>query len=276
MHINTRIGRGLERLLAQREGARLEGLFGLSGLASVDTFEGLAGVLNEAGFIGTRDRVRDLRREHGAMCSRIRAALPVAVDAARLMEANGGDLAGIFSKVGKALKKVAKVGAKLSLSHQILKKVAPKAIALSPSQILMTAASAKKAKATPEQAAAKKQAKIDAKAAKAAAKALKKAAKAAAALAKANAANMTPAQAGAAVLTNESGVPLLSPDAQAFAQDLVSSGGGGGGGAPAVSESSSPADAAADGLIFGMTPMVAGAAALAVAGGAYLVLRKRR
>lgn len=272
MNINSRISRGMERLLAQREGARLEGLFGLSGLGSVDTFSGLADVLTETGFADARGHVNNLRRTHGAMCSRIRAALPVAVDAARLMQASGGDLAGIFSK----LKKLAP---KLSLSHQILKKVAPKAIALSPSQILLTAAGAKKAKATPAQAAARAQAKADKKAAKAAAKAAKKAAKAAAALAKANAANMTPAQAGAAVLANESGVPLLSPGAQQFAQDLVSSGsgGGGGGGGPVAAESSSAPDGAADdGLIFGMTPLMAGGAALALAGGAYLLLRRRR
>jgi len=42
-----------------------------------------------------------------------------------------GELAGIFSKIGKTL-------AKISPSHQILKKVAPKAMLLSPSQLALT------------------------------------------------------------------------------------------------------------------------------------------
>lgn len=247
MHINTQIARGMERLIARREGARLEGLFGLAGLATVETFGALADVLDESGFVGTAQHVRDLRREHAAKCARIRKALPVAMNARRLMIETGGDLSGIFSKVGKALKKVAKVAVKLSPSHQLIKKIAPKAALFSPSQMLALKLDPPKAKA-------------------------------AKAIAAAGATNATPDAAAAAVLANQAGVTLATPDAQAYAQQLVASGGGGGGGMiPTESMFTPPADGAADdGTIFGMSPLVAAGAGAAILVGGYLLLRRRR
>lgn len=246
MHINTQISRGMERLIARREGARLEGLFGLSGLGTVETFGALADVLDESGFVGTAQHVRDLKREHACKCARIKKALPVAVAAKNLMEETGGDLSGIFSKIKKAVKKVAKVAVKLSPSHQLLKKVAPKAALLSPSQMLAMKLDPPKAKA-------------------------------AKAIVDAGAATSTPTDAATAVLANQSGVTLATPDAQAYAQQLVSSGGGGGG-IPTESMFTPPADGAADdGTIFGLPPVVVyvGGAALGL-GAIYLIARRRR
>lgn len=273
MNVNTQISRGLERLMCRREGARLEGMHGLSGMGCADTFSGLAGLLDESGFEGVSDHVANMKRNHAVMCARVRAALPVAVDAKRLMEQTGGDLSGIFSKIGNALKKVSKVALKLSPSQQLIKRVAPKAAMFSPSAMLFNAATASKAKA-------KTQAQIDAaaakKAAKAAAKQAKKDAKAAAALARANAKNLSPDAAGGAVLANESGV-LATPAAQDFAQQLVSSASGGGGAPPpdASMTDAGSADAATDDTIFGLPKGVAIGGGLALAGLAVYAMRRR-
>lgn len=280
MNVNTKISRGLERLMVQREGARLEGLFGLAGLGTLASFGDLADVLAETGYRGGAQRVAKMRRAHDVMAARIRRALPIARDARAVMIATNGDLSGIFSKVGKALKKVAKVAVKLSPSHALIKKVAPKAALLSPSMMIASRISsspksAPKTQAQIDAAAAKKAAKAAAKQAKKDAKAAKKAAKAAAALQAANATALHPNAAAAAVLANQSGVNLSSPEAQQFAQDLVSSGGGGGGGGPAIS-SAAPQDAANDGTIFGMSPLVAAGAGALALGGIYLLTRKRR
>lgn len=269
MHINTQISRGMERLITRREGTRLEGMFGLSGLSNVQTFGALHDALDDAGFVGARKHVSDLRSEHAAKCDAIRKALPVAIDAKRLMEENGSDLAGIFSKIGKALKKVAKTAVKLDPGHMIVRAVSPKLAAkIDP----LVSAPKPKTQAAKDAAAAKK-------AARAAAKQAKKDAKAAAALAKANADRLAADQAAAAVLAQQSGVNLATPEAQAYAQQLVASGGGGGGGGVIPSESmfNAPADGAADdGTIFGMSPLVAAGAGAAVLVGGYLLFRKRR
>lgn len=273
MDINTQINRGMEHLLCRREGARLEGMHGLSGMGCADTFNDLSGLLDESGFVGVNAHVAKLRRRHSLMCDRVRKALPVAVDARRLMEETGGDLSGFFSKIGNALKKVAKVAIKLSPSQQLIKKIAPKAALLSPSATLFNALTATKAKP-------KTQAQVDAaaaaKAAKAAAKQAKKDAKAAAALARANAKNLSPDAAGAAVLANESGV-LATPDAQQFAQQLVSSAGGGGVIPDASMTDPGVADAASDGTILGIpTPWAIGGGLALVGIAAYAMRRRGR
>jgi hypothetical protein len=264
MNTNAKISRGLECLMAKREGAKLEGLHGLAGLGEVESFNQLGALLRESReFVGVDKHVRDLRAKHREMCDRTRAALPLAIDAMR-MKADDPTMSGIFSKIGNALKKVAKVAVKLSPSRLLLKKVAPKLEAkLNP---IGNALDPLKVKA-------KTQAQIDAaaakKAAKAAAKQAKKDAKAAAAAAALAAAGvtpqMTPEQAGGAVLADQAwggggGGGGSSPAAQQFAQDTV-------------------ADAAAtgdDGTILGMTPMVAAGAAVAGAAVLYLMLRKKR
>lgn len=261
--------------MARRAALMLGEAHGLAGLGCVDNFSQLEGLLEEAGVRDAKAGVDTLRELHGRGCKRVMAALPIAVDAMRLQEAGGQDaLAGIFSKIGKSL-------SKLSLSHQILKKVAPKAAMLSPSQMLLTATGAKKAPKTEAAmlaAAAKKSAKAAKKQAKKDAKAAKKAAKAAAALAAANAQNLSPVEAGAAVLANQSGLSLTTPEAEAFAQQAVQSAGGGGGGMPTESmyDSTEAAGAAEDGLIFGLPPMVAGGIALAGVGVLWLAFGGKR
>jgi len=254
MDINTQISRGMEKLLCRSEGVRLGGMHGLSGMGCAETFSGLAGLLEDAGFEGIDDHVKKMRRAHSVMCNRIRAALPVAVDAMRVQEMGG--LGSILSKISKKLKK-------LSPSHALLKKVLPKiakheGVKLKPVDPAKAAAKA-----------AAKQAKKDAKAAK-------KAAKAAAALAAANAQNLPPAAAGAAVLANESGVNLATPEAQQFAQETVANAASPGSAMPSASMSDAPPpDAADDGTIFGIpTPWAIGGG-LALTGLAIYALRRK-
>lgn len=222
---------------------------GLAGLSGVDDFSTLRGLLEESGYPDVKGEINSLRTLHKTACTRVMRALPVAVGAMRLQEAG---VAGIFSKIGKAL-------AKISPSHQLLKKVAPKALAFSPSQIALTAMSAKKPKPGAEALAAKaakKQAKKDA-------KAVKKAAKAAKALAKAGAQNLSPVAAGAAVLADQAGLQLATPEAQQFAESAVQSAGGGSGGGMSPMPVDSGAEAgggeSAPAEIFGLPwPVAAG------------------
>lgn len=143
MHINTQIARGMERLMANAEANRVQGLYGLAGFDDVDTFDELDSLLGDVGMAGVGSYMDGIRRRHSLVCDRMKRALPVAVDAMRLVEANPGvGVAGILSKVKKAVKKVGKVAAKLSPSHQLVKKVAPKALLLSPTHAMLTSASA--------------------------------------------------------------------------------------------------------------------------------------
>lgn len=259
MNINTQVSRGMEKLLCRREGARLEGLHGLSGMGCAENFAGLAGLLDEAGFEGVDDHVRKLKRVHGVMCERIKRALPIAVDAMRVQEMGG--LGSILSKISKKLKK-------LSPSHALLKKALPS---------IAKHAGVKTAPKDPAAAAAKKAAKAAAKQAKKDAKAAKRAA---AALAAANAQNLSPAAAGAAVLANQSGVNLATPDAQQFAQEALSNAAQPGSAMPGASmsdEAAPPADMATDdGTIFGIpTPWAIGGG-LAAAGLALYAMRRKR
>lgn len=262
MNINTQIDRGLERLMCQREGSRLQGLHGLAGMGCAETFSGLAGLLDEAGFAGVDDHVRGMKKAHRRMCEALKSALPVAVDAMRVQEMGG--LGSILSKISKKLKK-------LSPSHALLKKALPK---------IAKHEGVKLVKQTPDQKAAAKAAKAAKKQAKKDAKAAKKAAKAAAALQAANAQNLPPAAAGAAVLANESGVNLATPAAQQFGQELVSSAAQPGSGIPQASltDSAAPEDGAVDdGTIFGIPkPWAIGGGLALVAVGAYAMRRRGR
>lgn len=298
MKIDRQISRGMERVICHREGSRIEGLFGLSGLSGVDNFAELGSLLSEAGFSGADGHVRKLRAEHGCACERIKAALPVAARATQLMEENGGDLAGIFSKIGKAIKKVAKVAVKLSPSHQIIKKIKPLA-KFSPAlrvaegrTPLIAMATAKPVTLDAEVAAqvaadkaaakeAKRQAKLAKKQAKADAKAAKKKAKAdaaaAAALAQANVQPGTPpAAAGAQVLANQSGVDLSSPTGQQFAMQAAANAAYPGSAVPDASMFSQPqADAAADSG-GGISPVVLIGGGVAALGLLMFAMKKRR
>lgn len=257
MNVNTQIDRGMERLLCRREGARLEGLHGLAGLGCTESFSGLSGLLEESGFEGVDDHVNKLKRTHRVMCARLKQALPIAVDAMQLQELGG--LGSFFSKLSSKLKK-------LSPSHALLKKVLPS---------IAKHAGVKTAPKDPAAAAAKKAAKAAKKQAKADAKAAKKAAKAAAALAAANAQALPPVEAGAAVLANQSGVPLQSPEAQQFAQEVVSSAGQPGSAMPysSMADAGAPAD---DDSIFGIPKPIAIGGGVALLIGAAALLRKRR
>lgn len=257
MNINHQISRGLERLMCQREGARLQGLHGLAGMGCAETFSGLAGLLEESGFAGVNEHVRGMKRAHGRMCEAIKAALPVAADAMRVQQMGG--LGSIFSKIKKLHSK--------TLGHRVATKIlaahSPKKKAKDPAAVAARAAAK----------AAKKKAKADAKAAK-------KAAKAAAALQAANAQNLSPAAAGAAVLANESGVNLATPEAQQFGQELVSNAAQPGSAMPSASiqdTASTDEGATDDGTIFGIPkPWAIGGGAVLAVGALYMMRRGRR
>lgn len=217
--LNTQLADKLECLMVKCESARLNGLHGISGMQSLETFRDLHGILEETGFADVRPHMAKLRRQHAVAVYRVKRALPIAVDAMRLQEMGG--LEGFFDKIKKAVKKVAKVATKLSLSHAVAKKL--KIDKFSPSQMLASKIDPAKPKAPKTQqqiddAAAAKAAKALAKQAKKDAKA---AVKAAAALAKAGAENLPPVAAGAAVLADQSGMNFSSPAGQQFAQEAV-------------------------------------------------------
>jgi hypothetical protein len=231
----------MERIMACQEGERLEGMFGLSGLGSVGSFAGLHRVLRESGFAGCDDHVKALRLQHARKCACIKAALPVAVEAAKLVAADPGLSGNIFKKIGKAIKKVGKTLAKVDPGHMLVKAISP-SLAHKLDPLFVDAPKAKAAKAV---------------------------------IAAGVAPGTDPLAAGAAVLAAQSGVPLTTPAAQDFGQQLVQSAGGGGGAPSASLPMPAPEDAADDGLILGMTPLVAAGAGVAVAGGLYLLLRRK-
>ena len=121
MNARLYVHRGLERLMARRAAGLLGEHYGLSGLGACDTFSQLEDSLSEAGVPNAPDATASLRQMHKCGCQRIVQALPLAVDAMKVQVLGGYDaaLAGIFSKIGKALKKV-------SLSHILAPKLANK------------------------------------------------------------------------------------------------------------------------------------------------------
>lgn len=280
MHVNTQVSRGMERLIAANEGARLEGMYGVAGLSSVDTFDDLESLMLDSGFVGARDHMRNVRAKHAGACKRITDALPVAAAAYKLVEQNPGEtLDGIFDKIKKAVKKVTKVAAKLSPSHQLIKKVAPKAAMFSPSQMLFTAASAKKPAKSAEQIEADALARARKKSERSAARQARKDAKAAAALARANVATQstTPADAAAAVLANQSGVALTSPAAQQFAQEVAQNAAYPGSAMPAASMFEPQAgEGAADEGTFGVSPAMLAVGGVALLGVGWLLFKRRK
>lgn len=300
MHVNTQIRRGVERCIASNEAARLEGMYGVAGLSAVDNFDSLEGLMEETGFAGARDHVKLLRRRCDVVSDNMIRAVPVAKRAMELMEEHDGDLAGIFSKIGKAVKKVAKVAVKLSPSHAIIKKIKPLkklspafrvaegktpliAAAEGPPKPTDPAVLEEAARIKAEQKAAKAKAKADKKAAKLAAKQAKKDAKAAAALARAQVQPGTPAvEAGAQVLANQSGTNFTSEQAAELARQVAANIAQPGSTMPTASmfspDAPQPDSAAPAGEGGGLlsNPWVLGGGLLAVAGIGYLAMRKRR
>jgi hypothetical protein len=226
MRTDTQISRGMERLMCRAAGARLEGLFGLSGFGAVDNFHEMRGILAETGMVDVENFTRGLERQHRCACASLKAALPVAVEVMHGMM-------GLKKDIKKALKstdaaKIAKVMAK-------------------------------------------EQAKIDkAPTSKKAAKRVEYVRQLQEQLSRAT----TPEEAGAAVLTTASPVPLVTPEAQEFAQQLVASAAAPGSTAPAASMfDAPPADAApAESGLFGIPPW---GLALGVAGLGFLLIRRR-
>ena len=76
MHINTQIERGLERILASNEAARLGGLYGLAGVEDVETFNCLEGLMRDNGVPGAADQCKMIRRRHGVLAARMKNAVP--------------------------------------------------------------------------------------------------------------------------------------------------------------------------------------------------------
>lgn len=316
MHINTQIDRGLEKVLATNEAARLSGMYGLAGFENVETFNGLEGFMQDNGVPGAADQCKLIRRRHGVLAQRMKDAVPVAKRAMELMDENNGDLSGIFSKVGKALKKgvksVAKVAGKAAKKiakvavkspiHKLIAKTPLKKISathkiaegksalteamIGPAPVKDPTVKAEMARIKAEKKAAKAAAAAQKKADKAAAKQAKKDAKAAAALARAGVKSGTPTvEAGAQVLANQTGVNLATPAAQDFAQQVASNIAQPGSTLPTASMFSpqaatgSEAPAAAEGGTgpFGLPmPVVIGAGVLLGGGLLYAVSRKKR
>lgn len=237
---------GIERLLARQAGAKLEGLYGLSGLSGVDSIDELESLCEEAGLSGNlfKKLGKSLKKVGKKIEKAVKKALPVAALVANIIPGVGqavslGISAGAASRKAKDAKKAAKSAA--TLADIITRHNAGQPLTAA-EQKKLDAQMKKQAKADAK--AAKKVAKLDAKAAKAAAKLAAKKAKllGTAATAIENVAavvppgtEMTPAQVGAAVLEQQSGVQFASPEAQQFAQSAVS-GGGGGASYPALSE----------------------------------------
>jgi hypothetical protein len=281
MNTDKQISRGVERLMCLDEGARLEGLYGLAGMGDVDNFGELEGAMVGAGVPGAVKHVKLLRAQHQCACDKLRRALPIAARAMQLVDAAGdAGLSGVFSKIGKALKKVGKVAVKLSPSHALIKKI-PALKKISPAfrvaegnTPLIQAAVGPPPPTDPAvraQLAADKEAR---RAAKRAAKQAKKDAKAAAALAASATPGMTPAQAGAAVLQDQSGVNL-GPAGQQFAQDTVANAAFPGSALPSDAMfNAQPSDAAAA-APGGLSPAVMIAGAAAALGLLYFATRKR-
>lgn len=293
MHVNTQIRRGVERCIASNEAARLEGMYGIAGLSAVDNFESLEGLMEETGLAGARDHVKLLRRRCDVVSDNMIRAVPVTRRAMELMVEHDGDLAGIFSKVGKALKKVAKKAVKLSPSHAVIKKIKPlkklsPAFRVAEGKTPLIAAAEGPPKPTDpavraEAARLKAEKKAAAKAAKAAKKQAKKDAKAAAALARAQVQSGTPAvEAGAQVLANQSGTNFTSEQAAELARQVAANIAQPGSTVPTASmfspdapQPDSAASAAEGGGLLS-NPWVVGGGIAAVLGIGYLVTRKRR
>lgn len=277
MNADKQLSRGVERLMCLDEGARLEGLYGLAGMGDVDSFGDLEDALIEAGVAGAAKHVKLLRTQAACACDKLRGALPIAARAAQLLdEAGDAGVAGVFSKIAKAVKKVGKVAVKLSPSHYVvskikpLKKISPAFRVASGNTPAIQAAIGPPPPTDPAVRAQLAADKAARKAAKKAAKQAKKDAKAAAALAASATPGMTPAQAGAAVLQDQSGVNL-GPAGQQFAQDTVANAAFPGSTVPTDSMTDAPATDTGGGL--SPTVMIAGAAA--ALGLLFLLKRKR-
>lgn len=308
MHINTQIDRGLERILAMNEAQRLNGLYGLAGTDTVETFNGLEGLMRDSGVPGCADQMKLIRNRHGTLSARMKNAVPVAKRAMELMDENDGDLSGIFDKVKKAVKKVAKGAGKVAKKiakvavksplHKLIAKTPLKKISathkiaegksalteamIGPAPVKDPTVKAEMARIKAEKKAAKAAAKAQKKADKAAAKQAKKDAKAAAALARAGVKSGTPTvQAGAQVLATETGVNLATPAAQDFAQQVASNIQQPGSTLPTASMFSPAAAEAAEAAPaasgpFGLPmPVVIGGGVLLLVGGVLLMKKKR-
>lgn len=238
MHTDTQISRGLERILATNAGAYLEGLYGLSGFGSCETFGDLEDASIEAGVPNARAASRALRRAHKCACKRMSDAVPVAVAVQSALEEASGPgrrpfsdhvatLGGIGELLGATT--AAKIAAK---AQKAATKAAAKIVKINVKEAKQEAKVA--AKVAKLQAAGKtaKANKVIAKDAKQDAKVAAKVVKLENVIAAANQAiqtvaptvapstPVTPTEAAAAVLANQSQLPA-TPAVQQLTQEVV-------------------------------------------------------
>lgn len=280
MHVNTQIDRGLERIIARQEGERIEGLYGLAGGGTVETFTQLEGYLDA--IPGGRGHMKLVKRRHATLARRMKKAVPVAKRAMEIMDEHEGDLGSFFSKIGKAIKKVGKVAVKLSPSHYVISKIKPLknispafrvaegrtpliAAAVGPPPVTDPAVAA-------EEARLKAQASADAKA--------KADAAAAAALQAAQVAPGTPpVQAGAQILQQATGANFTSDQAAELARQVAANINAPGSTMPTASMFSPQPSAGGDTTAADSggisTPVLIGGG-IAAAGLLFLLMRKKR
>lgn len=248
MNTYTRVNTGLEGLLARRQAAIIGLNSGLAGIGDIDTFDALGAVLAESGeFAGIAQHIRDMRRKHAIATHRVLTALPVAVSAFHAQSANLNGMGGLKSDIKKALKStnVTKIQKALAAEQKKIDK-APNSKKAVKRREYVAQLQAQLVNATAQNQAAASATPVLATPDVLAAAGVTP--------------SMTPAQAGAAVLAAGSGASFASPEAQQFAQD-------------AVTQAATTGDT---GLIFGMSPLVAGAVGIGAVGALFLLLRKKR
>lgn len=243
MHVNTQIDRGMERLLARGAGAYLEGMFGLAGLGSCESFDELETAGSEGGIVNMGRHVKALKRRHRCMCDNIKAALPVAVNVKNMLDQVAPFPATVQQQLGalgasaaKALKKAQKAAAKAEKKIAKVQAKEAKQEAKVAAKVAKLQAAGKTAKAAKVIA---KDAKQDAKVAAKLVKLENKLTAAQQAVATATqasqpvtataappptispAATSTPVETAAAVLANQAQVPVATPEAQQLMQEVV-------------------------------------------------------
>lgn len=259
MHVNTQISRGMEKLLARGAGAYLEGMFGLAGLGSCESFRELETHASDAGVPNMPRNMKTLRAKHRCLCDNIKAALPAAVNVKNMLETVAPFPATVSQQLGAlTIRNYLENSRGLNLlpvseyGMGTLGKTAAKVAAKAQKAATKTAAKIAKVQAKEAKQEAKIAAKVakleaagkTAKAAKVIAKDAKQDAKVAAKLVKlenkltaaqqavatatqAAAPTITPAtvstptETAAAVLAQQAQVPVATPQAQQLMQEVV-------------------------------------------------------
>lgn len=217
--------------MAQQTGERMDGLFGLAGLGSCESFTDLEALASEAGVPNAPAITRNLRKKHSCACKRLRDALPVAVDVKNLLESAVGNeatpvrtqlavLQGLRGLGASALAKAQKAATKTAKKIAKVQAKEAKQEAKIAAKVAKYTAAGKTAKANKVIAKdAKQDAKVAAKLVKLDSKL--QAAQTAVSTLSTPAAVTTPTQTAAAVLASQAQVQAATPAAQQLMQEVV-------------------------------------------------------